>query len=116
MMQIKYHKNLTLESWQKLSLAEQLAHIGAEVKRASFWREKDKSQLSTNALYRSLELFDLTLATLKSYPALKEIARAREVTVDYFAGDNQYHSTAENLNRYFYHFNLLASRKRYGIN
>ena len=111
-MQIIYHKNLTVDKWSSLSLAEQLANIGAEIKRALFWQEKEKPNLAQNALYRALELFDLTLAGLKSYPALKEIARTREVVVDYFVGDNRYQSTAKNLNKYFYHFNLLVSKRR----
>ncbi len=115
-MQITYHKNLTVDKWSSLSLTEQLANIGAEIKRALFWQERKKPNLAKSALYRALELFDLTLASLKSYPALKEVARTREVVVDYFVGDNQYQSTPNNLNRYFYHFNLLVNYRKYETN
>ena len=111
-MKIKYHKNLTINRWRQLSLAQQLANIGAEVKRAIFWQEKDKLDLSQSALFRALELFDLTLASYsQNYPTLKEIARAREVIVDFFS-ENRYQSTAESLNRYFYQFNYLANKQR----
>jgi len=115
-MRIKYHKNLTLSRWQEFSLAQQLANIGAEVKRAIFWQEKDKQDLSQSAFFRALELFDLTLAShTQNYSTLKEIARAREVTVDFFS-HNQYQSTAKSLNRYFYQFNYLAQTKKHEVN
>ncbi len=52
---------------------------------------------ASGALDRALELFDLTLADprhLASRPRLCEIARAREVVVDFLAGPNDCASTA----------------------
>jgi hypothetical protein len=40
---------------------------------------------------------------------LREIARAREVVADFFAGENQYHSTGPSLQKYFDAY-ALASR------
>ena len=111
-MKTKYHKNLTIDKWRRLSLAEQLANIGVEVKRAIFWKQKQKQNLAQSALFRALELFDLTLNSSHHYPTLKEVARAREVVVDFLFGQNQYRSDANSLNRYFYHFNHLASKQK----
>ena len=52
--------------------------------------------MSLNAVYRALELIDLTIADKKNVDALTEITRLREVLADHIVGDNIYKSTAEN--------------------
>jgi hypothetical protein len=98
--------------WRELSLAEQLGNIGSEVGRAIRWASKDP-QRAQAALYRALDLFDLTLDDdrHRRQPArLRELARAREVVVDFLAGDNVYRSTGESLEKYFAHFAVAARR------
>ena len=95
------HKDLAAGRWQELSLAEQMAHIGSEVSRAVSWKAKNRPDQSRCALERALELTDLTLAGLKDGPRLKEIARSREVLVDYFMDANSYGSTSDLLCRYY---------------
>ncbi|HXW06713.1 MAG TPA: hypothetical protein VD833_15865, partial [Vicinamibacterales bacterium] len=78
-------------------------NIGSEVSRAARWSGRN-DELSRGALERALELFDLTLddPRHRQSPArLRELARAREVVADFFAGENQYHSTAAGLQKYF---------------
>ena len=108
---MKQHKNLTLNHWKKYTFAEQMANVGAEVGRALKWRGK-KKEYSLAAFERSLELIDLTLASLNSYPRLKEVARTREVWVDYFWGENEYQSTKRQWERYFLAFNVMARNSR----
>ena len=82
------HRDLAAGRWHELTLAEQLGNIGSEVSRASKWRGRNE-QLATGALERALELLDLTLADPRlrgSVARLREIARAREVVVDFLAG------------------------------
>ena len=64
------------------------------------------------ALYRGLELFDLMLDQQPrgSVARLREIARAREVAVDFLAGTNEYGSTGPSLQKYFDQFALAARR------
>ena len=107
------HQDLAAGRWWRLSLAEQLGHVGSEVGRAVRWMERNP-EIARNALYRSLELLDLTLADPRhrqSAPRLREIARAREVVVDFFAGPNQYASTGPSLQRYFDAFAVAARRR-----
>jgi hypothetical protein len=102
--------------WTTLSLAEQLGNIGSEVSRAIAWKPKN-TEVSERALYRALELFDLTLADprLLAAPArLREVARAREVTADFLVGPNQYGSTAASLQKYFDAYALAARRRAIG--
>lgn len=98
--------------WWTLSLAQQLGNIGSEVSRALKWRSRNE-RIAQGAFERALELIDLTLADprhRRSVARLREIARAREVVVDFFAGSNQYGSDGPGLQRYFDHFAVAASR------
>ena len=45
-----------------------------------------------------------------SVARLREIARAREVVVDFLAGSNEYGSTGASLQKYFDHFAFTALR------
>jgi len=106
MKQLTFHKGLQ-NRWHKLSLCEQMANIGAEVGRAISWRKKNQ-EMSKNAFYRALELTDFTIDANIKKPSLKEICRMREMLVDYFMGDNIYHSTDEAWEKYFYYFNKIS--------
>jgi hypothetical protein len=55
---------------------------------------------------------ELTIADEKNKKRLKELTRAREVFIDWFAFDNIYHSTAQSWRNYFYPFNFAARRAR----
>ena len=106
-----FHTGLE-ERWDHFSLPEQMANIGAEVGRTIKWKRKGNLQMSMNALYRGLELIDLTINDKKNKNSLKEILRVREALIDYFLGDNIYKSSDIIWEKYFYYFNLTV-RKNY---
>ncbi len=106
------HKDLAAGRWKTLSLVEQMAHIGGEVERALSWREKGNEEYSRMAFERALELTDLTLAHLKRFSHLKEVARLREALVDYFWGANEFKSSATLWRGYFSHFTYAARRDK----
>jgi hypothetical protein len=96
------HRELAVR-WWAMPIAEQLGNIGSEISRSAKWTSRNPD-LARSAFYRALDLFDLTLDDprhRRSPARLREIARAREVVVDLFAGPNQYGSTAASLQRYF---------------
>jgi len=98
--------------WQRLTLAEQFGNIGSEVSRAIRWSTRNPA-MAQAAFYRGLELFDLMLDAPRhreSGARLREIVRAREVVVDFFAGANAYGSTGPSLQKYFDHFALATRR------
>jgi hypothetical protein len=98
--------------WRRLSLAEQFGNVGSEISRAIRWSAKNPEH-SQSALYRGLELFDMMLDDPQhrgSVARLREIARAREVVVDFLAGSNEYGSTGPSLQKYFDHFAVSARR------
>jgi hypothetical protein len=97
--------------WQTFSLIEQLAHIGSEVERALAWQAKGDAATSQAAFFRALELLDLTLADRRHRGRFREVARIREILVDYFAGENAYQTRAKKLADYFLSF-AYAARNR----
>lgn len=102
------HKNLAEGRWYELSFMEQMANIGSEVERTIKWRNKNNVEYSRLAFDRALELLDLTVAREKSRSHLKELLRLREILVDYFVFKNNYGSTDEKWQKYFYSFNFAA--------
>ena len=105
------HKDLASGRWQKFSLMEQLANVGSEVHRTITWRAKNY-QDSQLAFERTLELLDLTIDDQKNRKRLKELLRLRSALVDYFVGENEYGSSDEKWNNYFYSFNYATCLQR----
>lgn len=104
------HHDAARGGWWNLSLAEQFGNVGSEISRAIRWSAKNP-ETAQAALHRGLELFDLMLDDPQhrgSVARLREIARAREVVVDFFAGANEYGSTGPSLQKYFDQFALAA--------
>lgn len=106
------HKELATGRWFKLSLVEQLANIGSDVERTISWKNKGEPTYSRQAFERALELIDLTVADPKNKGRLREILRTREALVDHFVYDNEYNSTDELWQKYFFAFNYAAALKR----
>ena len=102
------HKELAQGRWFKLSFFEQMANIGSEVERAMRWRNKANQKYSQPAFERALELLDLTISDSKNLKRLKELTRTREALADYFAFNNDYHSTDKSWSNYFYPFNYAS--------
>lgn len=108
------HKNLLINGrWFKFSLIEQMANIGAEIGRATNWREKNNQEFSEKAFFRGLELLSLTIDDPKNCNyRLKELCRLYEVLGDYFIGDNIYGSSNKLWEKYFYPFNWAVQKAR----
>ncbi len=106
------HRGLASGRWKQLSFFEQMANIGSEVERALNWQAKHNLEYCRQASGRALELIDLSLDNLTSYSRIKEVARLRELIVDYFYDVNQFMSTEASWRRYFLAF-AYAARKGY---
>ena len=107
------HKDLASGRWFQFSLMEQLANVGSDIERTIQWKKAGNLEYSEKAFERALELLDFTMADPKNRgPRLKEICRVREALVDHFVYDNEYGSTDELWQEYFYHFNYAAALQR----
>jgi hypothetical protein len=107
------HKDLEPSRWFKFSLFEQLANVGTDIERTIYWRKQGNSDYSIKAFERALELLDLTIADPKNKGgSLKEIVRVREALVDHFVYDNEYATTDELWQQYFFDFNYAAALQR----
>ena len=107
------HVGLASGRWSALTLAEQLANVGADVGRAIRAKAAGDEGRFGPALDRALELLDLTMSDPRwAGSRLRELARMREVVCDYLVGDNAYETTAEWLDGYFMSFALAARRDR----
>jgi hypothetical protein len=110
---MRFHKDLTPERWFKFSLFEQLANVGADVARVIRWKNEGNVDYSEKAFEGALELLDLTVADPKNKgPRLKELLRVREALVDYFMYDNEYGSSDELWDNYFYFYGYIAAIQR----
>lgn len=106
------HKDLSSGRWSQLSFIEQMANIGSEVERALNWQAKNNNPYCQKACERALELLDLSLDSVTTFPRRRELARLREAVADYFFGENQFASTHALWKGYFSHF-TYAARKDY---
>ena len=104
------HKELARGRWSQLPFVVQMANIASEVQRALNWRSKNNIAYSRQAAWRAIELIGLTLDGAKSFTRLKELARIKEVFLDYFFGTNEYHSSELSLRKYFSTFTYAARR------
>ncbi len=108
------HKEMAAGSWWRLTLCEQMGHVGSEVSRCLNWRARNPA-IARGALERAVELLDLTLADPRhrqSVARLREIARVREVLLDFLVAPNEHHSTGPALQKYFDAYAVAASRMR----
>lgn len=110
---MRIHKDLTPERWFKFSLFEQLANVGMDIERTIQWKKNGNQEYSQQAFERAMELLDLTIADTKNQKGTrKELTRVREALKDYFVFDNEYVSTNEFWQSYFYDFAYAAAIAR----
>lgn len=106
------HKTLANGRWKKQSFLEQMANIGSEVERTISWEKKGNLVYKRNAFIRSLELFDMTLDANLTCPERREVARARELWVDFIQYNNQYKSGSDQWRRYFMQLLVACKMKQ----
>lgn len=106
------HGGLTHERWERLSLADQLANIGAEVARAARAKGRQDDNRLQQHFDLALELFEFTLDDERWRDQRVEIGRAREIVCDFLAGDNEYESSSASLDAYFLPFSYLSLQAR----
>lgn len=105
------HKQLAAGQWHSRSLVEQLANVGSDVTRAARWYGKHQ-QRCEQAFERALKLLDLTITDDRWKGRRKELTRARELLCDAMFGGATYGCDVASLDRYFFHFAMVARAGR----
>jgi len=77
---------MELNRWQKFSKREQLLMIGSEFLRAKTWQKKDNEKF-ISALWRALELIDLTLSDSKWKKDSRILLVLREEVARFYSAD-----------------------------
>lgn len=101
------HADLANGRWFTMTLLEQMGNIGSEIHRLVISQNRDQNRFDS-AFDRALELIDLTLSDPRWKKGYKEIARVREVLCDICFGQNQYNTSFEDLDNYFFQFGLAV--------
>ena len=97
--------------WAAMSMYEQMGNIGSEVGRALAAKRRGDQQSMQGALYRGLDLFDVTTELLAKQPETlrtRELLRAREQFVEAIITDKN----DDKLEDYFMYFALAARSNR----
>jgi len=106
-MSIAPHQDWVENRWRKMTLAEQLANVGAEFERAWSWRMRGQAELSANAADRMLELLALAIDDPRwRGPKLRELARLREALNEEWLSGRQ--ELPKDLSNYFMVFTRWA--------
>ena len=107
------HAGLASGEWARLTLIEQLAHVGSEVDRALRAHQAGRIERRDLAIVRALELFDLIASDNRWRGARRrETRRAREEFCRLFFGDDAQPEDAASLQKYFLQFAVAARRGR----
>lgn len=95
------HKALAEGRWAEMPLSLQMLNIGSEISRANRWKAKGNQNQVERAIFRALELIDLTIEVQRGKHCLKEFSRMREAICDHYLGENAYNTTGEQIQRDF---------------
>jgi len=106
------HQGLAEGRWSSMTVEEQLGNIGSEVHRAILHQKKPDQFLHTVA--RALELFEFTIDDPKwrVLGRLREITRVKELFCAAVLGSNEYNTTLEDLDKYFFFYACIARENR----
>lgn len=98
------------QKWAKMTMFEQMGNIGSEVGRAMAAKHRGDTQSMQGALYRGLDLFDITaqIWAKEQSPRTKELLRARELFVQSVITNDE----DETLETYFMQFAIAARLNR----
>ncbi len=105
---VGYQRVIASGRWAGFSFESQMGNICCDVSRACHWEETERRQRD---FHFALQLLDGTIA-LSHGPRLWELLRAREVLCDFFAGENIYRSTREQIQAFYNDFVLAPALRQ----
>ena len=86
-MELKYHRNLSVEKWAGFPFFKEVLMIANELNRAINWIKKEDFEEVRLCYERAFELLYLTIACLKEKNMLKELLRFKEMLALFYLQD-----------------------------
>ena len=112
---IKFHRWL-IDSWRwfQLSIYDQLWNIWSEIWRSINNKKTWNLERYNESILRAYELIDMSMADprWRKTAKLKEICRLRETISDYFFWNNEYNTSSEYLEKYFFAISVISNNER----
>lgn len=105
------HSELEKGRWFEMTLLEQLGNVGSEIGRAAKWKNKNQ-KIYEGAVFRALDLMQLTIADSKHRNRLHELTRANEMIGAAFYEEKSANETFEKLEKYFNQFAVAAQMQK----
>ncbi len=96
--------------WQKFNFYQQMGNIASELSRIIYFQKKKDTKHMDAALWRLIELVDLTIDDKKNIRKLRELCRFKEVLSDLYCKTNVYNISYESLLNYSLNFAILARK------
>ncbi|MDR0350406.1 MAG: hypothetical protein LBH64_02505 [Coriobacteriales bacterium] len=100
------------ERWRRLSFYEQMGNVASEVGRAIAAQRSGRLERVPGAISRALDLLDASIEQLTDERShrLREVLRARDEFCRLFY-DGTFDEDADNIERYFMQFALVARKQ-----
>ena len=99
------HPELACGRWAAMPFSSQMGNIGSEVSRAVNNKLRGNLERMTNAAYRAIELFELSIdCNSDSRTRLRELCRDKEEFCEYIFGENAFNTNPQRLVRYYDQF------------
>ena len=98
------------QRWQGLTFYQQLGNIASELSRAIKFKNQNDVEQMNSALWRLLELMDLTIEDQRNRLRLRELCRFKEVLGDWYCQTKVYDVDPESLKSYALNFAMLARK------
>ena len=102
------HSQYTEDKRYAMTIREQMGNVSSEVWRALRAKASNNISRMNTAVDAVLELLVATRSDPKNQSKRREIARSREIFLDYITDTNEYNETAERIDKYFTEYALVA--------
>lgn len=113
---MRIFKELSQERWNTFSIVKQLANVGTDIDRAIQWKKQGNIEYSQKSFEAALELLAMTIIDPKNKGCRRrELARVRELFIDYFMYGNEYATSDAMWRDYFYTYICAAAWERKNI-
>ena len=88
-------------SWFAMPIGVQISNVGSEVHRAIRWKNKGDVQKKNSFCMKAIDFLEIMKTDPKNKYRIGELDCCIDELKDYFMGENVYHTTEEQLMKYY---------------